>query len=224
MNKMRKVFVCIVGIAFLATCGSAFAGGGKTWDDLSWWAQSGATRAPVQDATRSGYWWIPSTPVSNVDDAELWGNRGVIYGMYAPPAPPPPPPPEQPEEPEPPEEPPEVVRVIPVLNNVLFDFDKSVLKAEGKDATAKVIEIMEENEDDTLLIEGHTCDVGPEAYNEALGQRRADSIKGYMVDNDIDEDRISTVSLGEDDPAVPNNSPDNRKLNRRAVFKLKMAD
>lgn len=224
---MKKIFVCVLGIAFVVSCGSAYAGGGKVWDDLSWWAQSGATPSPFKDTVRSGYWWHPQTPASNEEDEEVWGNRGVIYGMYAPPAPEEPEEPEEIEEPEEPEEPEEeieITREIPVLNDVLFDFDKSVLKEAGESETDKVIEILEEHEDDTLVIVGHTCDIGQSDYNEALGKRRADSIEEYMVDNDIDEDRIETISKGEDQPAVPNDSPENRKLNRRAVFKLEIDD
>lgn len=214
---MRKLLVCAVAVALLAG-GSAVAQG-KVWDDLSWWGKSGATPAPVKDTVRSGYWWWPTEPKSNADDKELWGNRGVVYAQYQEEAPKPP---ETPKPPPP--EPPKPKREKPVLNNVLFDFDKAVLKAEGKAETDKVIASMKEHAKDTLVIEGHTCNIGEEKYNEGLGQRRADAVKKYMVEQGIAESRIATKSFGETKPAVPNDTPANRKLNRRAVFDITVVD
>ena len=76
---------------------------------------------------------------------------------------------------------------------------------------------------DTVLIEGHTCDLGSDAYNMALGQRRADSVKTYMTEKGIDAGRLTAKSFGETTPAVPNTDEANRKLNRRAEFKITIA-
>jgi len=216
---MKKLFVCLVAVALLASTGSALAECcGKVWDDLSWWGQ-GATPSPVKDAKRSGYWWFPKTPDSNTNDQELWGNRGLVYAKYDEPVMP-----DKPDVVAPPKTTSESGRSIPVLNNVLFDFDKSTLKPEGKAETDKVVAAMKEYPNDTLAIVGHTCDIGPAEYNMALGQRRANAVKAYMVESGIAADRITTVSKGETEPAVPNDTPANRKLNRRAVFEIKMAE
>jgi len=217
---MRKLLVLTLAVALVTLGGSAFAQG-KVWDDLSWWGQSGATPAPVKDCTRSGYWWWPIEPKSNADDTELWGNRGVVYAQYTEkvepaPAPAPPPPPPAP--------PAKVTRQKPVFNHVLFDFDKSVLKPEGKAATDEVVKSMKEHAGDTVVVEGHTCNIGAADYNMGLGQRRADSVKKYMVEQGIAEARITTKSLGLTQPAVPNDSPEHRKLNRRAVFDITVVD
>jgi OOP family OmpA-OmpF porin len=215
---MRKMFVCALLVALVAVGGSAFAQG-KVWDDLSWWGKSGATPAPVKDVGPTncnrpdpGYWWWPSEPKSNANDSELWGNRGVVYALYqedkpvekpVPPAPAPPAP---------------VVRTKPVYSNVLFDFDKAVLKPEGKAEVDKVAADLKKYEKDTIVVQGHTCDIGDEKYNMGLGQRRADAVKKYLVEQGIAESRISTKSFGETSPAVPNDSAANRKLNRRVMF------
>ena len=215
---MKKVLVCAVAIALVS--GSAFAGG-KVWDDLSWWGQSGATAEPFKDPVRSGYWWWPADPTSNVNDSEFWGNRGVVYGMYepkeeAPPAPTPPAPPPTP--------PPVVKREKPVFNHVLFDFDKAVLKPEGKAVADEIIADLKEHAKDTVVVQGHTCNVGEDAYNMGLGQRRADAVKKYLVENGLGDDRVGTKSLGETEPAVANDTPANRKLNRRVVFDILVSD
>ena len=191
------------------------------WDDLSWWGQSGATPGPSKDAVRSGYWWWPTEPASNANDGELWGNRGVVYGMYVEPVPEPVPAPMPMPAPVPP---PRVMRTATVFSHVLFDVDKSMLKAEGKAETDKVISELKQYGKDTVLLEGHTCNIGTDEYNIGLGQRRADAVKKYMVESGIGESRISTVSYGESQPAVPNDTPANRKLNRRVMFKISVVN
>ena len=238
---MKKLLVIAVAVSILAAGGSAFAQG-KVWKDLSWWGKSGATPAPVKDTTkqsdvanccmngaaaqandvRTGYWWWPTSPKANGADKEPWGNRGVVYAQF------------QPDKPKPPVEEkvkkpdetkaPPVKRVKPVLNNVLFDFDKAILKPEGKAEADKVVADMKAFPKDTLVIEGHTCDIGSDAYNMALGQRRADSVKKYLAEQGIDAARVTAKSFGETKPAVPNKSAADRKLNRRAVFELTIAE
>lgn len=102
-----------------------------------------------------------------------------------------------------------------VVQPILFDFDKVVLKQDGKAELELVIAELQKHPEDTVVVGGHTCDVGPEGKNMALGQRRADVVKAYLVEQGIDAGRITTVSFGESQPAVPNDGPANRKLNRR---------
>ncbi len=92
---MRSLFVGSLVLTLVLLAGGVATAQVRSWDDLDWWAQSGAGPNPVKASKGSGYWWWPTTPESNVDDSELWGNRGVVYGMFtpAPPAPHPPPPP-----------------------------------------------------------------------------------------------------------------------------------
>jgi len=213
---MRKVLLCALGVAILATAGSAY-GQGKIWDDLSWWGLSGATPVPIKDPVRTGCWWWPTEPASNANDEELWGNRGVVYNIVCPVA--------EVEEPvvvppPPPVEPPRVVRTKPTFNNVLFDFDKAVLKPEGRAVADEVVASMKAHSQDTLVLEGHTDNIGSDEYNMALGTRRAEAVKRYMVEQGIAPERIETKSFGEGQPAVPNDSPGNRALNRRVVFNV----
>ncbi len=217
MKKLVLVLAVAVAVAGL----SSVAHAAKTWDDMSWWGNTGATPEPQPESgtcpaqmNRDGYWWWPTEAASNADDGELWGNRGIVYHEWTkpekvePPVAPPPP------------APPVVDRTVPVLNNVLFDFDKAVLKPEGKVEVDKLVAEMKKFAKDTVVIEGHTCDIGADTYNMGLGQRRADAVQKYMVESGIDAARVQTVSFGETKPAVPNDSAANRKLNRRAEFKV----
>lgn len=223
---MKHTIVSLLVVALIFMCGSTFAASNppKVCDDLSWWAQSGATPEPVKDARYSGFWWRPTKPASNVNDEELWGNRGVVYALpYEPGAEPAPPPTPTPAPPMP-IPPPKVTRQVPVFNHVLFDFDRAVLKPEGKAETGNVAGWVKTYPQDTVVIEGHTCSVGTDEYNLALGQRRSDAVKKYMVQSGVAESRITTVSYGESQPAVPNDTPANRNLNRRAIFKITVGD
>lgn len=215
----------LVALALIAAvCGfGGKAEAAKKWDDMSWWGNTGATPAPTADTKgRSGYWWWPIEPASNVDDGELWGNRGIVYHTYAPAATPEAPAPQAPA----PEAAPQATpgRTAVVLNNVLFDFDKSTLKPEGKAEIDKLVAEMSKFPGDTVVVVGHTDSVGTDAYNMALGQRRADAVVNYMKAAGIDAARVGSKSMGESSPAVPNDSAANRALNRRAVFEITLGN
>ncbi|MFP4499965.1 MAG: OmpA family protein [Candidatus Hydrogenedentota bacterium] len=211
---MKKLIVLALAVAMLTVGGTAQAA--QMWDDMSWWGNTDATPEPVQDPTRAGYWWWPTTAASNADDQELWGNRGIVYHMWEPPAPAPAP------EPPAPAPAPEPTWTKPVLNNVLFEFDSSELSAKGKAEIDKLADHMKKWPKTTVKVVGHTCNIGTDAYNMGLGERRADSVASYLKQQGIKDGRISTVSKGESDPAVPNTSPQNRAQNRRVVFHVNM--
>ncbi len=210
---MKKIVALALVAALFGACGTAQAA--KVWDDMSWWGNTGATPDPQADSKgRSGYWWWPKDPASNAADGELWGNRGIVYSQWI--------------KPKPAEKPPvpgptpsgHVIHTAIVLNNVLFDFDKAVLKAEGKAEVGKLVAEMKKWPKDTVVINGHTCNVGADDYNMGLGQRRADAVKTYLIENGVAAGRIKTKSLGETKPAVSNDTPASRKDNRRAEFKV----
>lgn len=217
---MKRTMAVALTLALLVTAGTASAQTKvRSWDDYSWWGNSGATPDPVKDSQgRSGYWWWPTEAASNTDDSELWGNRGVVYHSpwedAAEPAPPAPPAPTGP--------PAKPSRQIPIFNHVLFDFDKSTLKPEGKAEVDKVVSMLKDNPGDSVEVQGHTCNVGTDEYNMGLSQRRADSVQKYMLDSGVAQGRLSTKAFGETTPAVPNDTPANRKLNRRAMFNYKI--
>ena len=211
---MKKLIatMTIAAVAIVALTTSTGAAALK-FDDMSWWGNTGATPEPYPDPKgRSGYWWWPTEPASNAGDAELWGNRGVVYHTpWEKPMPPKPP--------APPEETPEVISRKPVENTVLFDFDKSTIKPEASTTLDSIVSELKEFSKDTIVVEGHTCNIGTDAYNQGLSERRANAVVQYLTNAGIDASRIKSQGLGETSPAVPNDSPANRALNRRAYFK-----
>jgi len=81
-----------------------------------------------------------------------------------------------------------------------------------------LVAALKEQPDVTVVIHGHTCDAGPAQANLALAERRADTVKRYMVEHGIDGERLTTNPWGESDPALPHDSEANRRLNRRVEF------
>ncbi|MCC6142759.1 MAG: OmpA family protein [Candidatus Hydrogenedentes bacterium] len=100
-------------------------------------------------------------------------------------------------------------------DKIFFDLDKSFLRPDALPELEKVRLWMDMNPAGTVVVEGHTCDWASDNYNQALGKRRAESVKRWLVEHGIAPTRIETVSYGEDHPMVPNDGQ--RQLNRRAV-------
>ncbi len=222
-HPMASIFITTLTIALLAAGGTA-AQTSATVEISAWGSTPGLTEPHPDSKGRAGYWWWPK-PVGGAEpQARPAGNRGRVYGAWTlgvsigcPEVPPPP-------------EPPAVPNIIGCggnairLNNVLFDFDQYTLKDEGKGEIGKLVAVMKEFREDTVVCIGHTDDVGPEAYNLQLGERRAQAVKDYMLEQGIAEARIGIKSLGETMPAVPNDSPPNRALNRRVEFEITLGN
>ena len=101
-----------------------------------------------------------------------------------------------------------------------FDFDKSVVKPQYFEMLHKFVEYVNYN-DYEVVIEGHTDSKGTNAYNMALGMRRAQSVKAKLLEFGLDESRIvGTVSKGEEEPVAINTTDEGRAQTRRIEFKL----
>ena len=103
-----------------------------------------------------------------------------------------------------------------VFEDVHFDFDRFNLRPDAlkilDDAAAKIIA----NPDIRVTIEGHADSIGTQQYNLALGERRANSAREYLVSRGVAANRLQTVSYGEDRPIADNNTAQGRAQNRRA--------
>jgi peptidoglycan-associated lipoprotein len=113
------------------------------------------------------------------------------------------------------------------LKKVYFDFDSYALREDAREAIKEnfniIKPILDENPEAALLIEGHCDERGTNEYNLELGWKRANAVKRYLIMLGIPEDRIQTVSFGEEFPEAPCpppqcNDESKWRLNRRAVF------
>jgi OOP family OmpA-OmpF porin len=96
---------------------------------------------------------------------------------------------------------PQVRRRVSFSAESLFTFDKSDLRPEGKAALDKFAKELEGTQFEMITVEGHTDRLGSQAYNQALSQRRADAVKGYLVGpGGVDAAKISSVGRSESMP------------------------
>jgi peptidoglycan-associated lipoprotein len=100
---------------------------------------------------------------------------------------------------------------------VYFDFDEYSITAEARQTmTSWNLVCFENNTTGNVRIEGHCDERGTNEYNMALGERRARATKRFLTDNGVDDDRLSTISYGEERPADPRHNESAWGLNRRA--------
>ena len=107
------------------------------------------------------------------------------------------------------------------LDAVYFDFDRSNVRSNMKAKLRDDASIIGQNANwGTVTLEGHCDERGSEEYNLALGDRRAMSVKRYLVDLGVQSVRLSTVSFGEAKPAVMGHNESAWKYNRRVDFSI----
>ena len=144
---------------------------------------------------------------------------GLAYLMTEDPKPKPAPPPPPPPPPEKPKPAPKVERTI-ILDDVLFDFDKSTVKPEAAAILDRLVAFMNENKDKRVSLSGHTDSVGTDAYNQALSERRVGSVRDYVVKKGVDGERVSGQGFGESKPIADNKTREGRAKNRRVEIKV----
>lgn len=106
------------------------------------------------------------------------------------------------------------------LNNVFFDFDKWDLRPESFVELNRVIQLLNDNPAIEIEMSAHTDSKGSDEYNFKLSDERARSVREYIISNGISPGRIISQGYGETKPEVPNDTDENRQLNRRVEFKI----
>ncbi len=109
---------------------------------------------------------------------------------------------------------------ITLQADTLYDFNKSDLKPEGKATLDQIAKDMKKVKLEVVIAVGNTDSVGTDAYNMALGMRRAQSVKTYLVSKGIDGSRIYTESKGKSNPVASNATAAGRAKNRRTDIEV----
>ncbi len=109
---------------------------------------------------------------------------------------------------------------VMVLNNIFFDTDQFDLKASSVPELQKLISFLEENQNVSVEISGHTDNTGSEEHNLELSTRRAEAVLFYLTDKGIDRNRLSFKGYGENQPVASNDSEQGRALNRRTEVRV----
>ena len=214
MKKLNKVAMLFASAALATAAGAQIkaADGGKVVDN---W-QNGTGELVWKNGTNELCWrdanWTPATAAEGCDGALVKAAEQaapVAPGTAAPVAPVAPVAPAA-----------ATTQKVTYAADAFFDFDKSVLKPEGKakldDLASKVQNINLE----VIIAVGHTDSVGSDAYNQKLSVRRAEAVKAYLVSKGIDKSRVYTEGKGEKQPVASNKTADGRAKNRRVEIEV----
>jgi OOP family OmpA-OmpF porin len=209
MKKLNKVAMLFATAVLATTAGAQTVDNWRSADGTAW--KNGTNELCWRDAS-----WTPATAAVGCD--------GAIVAKAAAPAPAPAPAPAAAPAPAPAPAP--VVVAAPAASKVtyaadaFFDFDNAVLKTEGKakldDLAGKVGGINLE----VVIAVGHTDSTGAAGYNQALSNRRAESVKAYLVSKGIESNRIYTEGKGLTQPIADNSTREGRAKNRRVEVEV----
>jgi len=108
---------------------------------------------------------------------------------------------------------------------VNFDYDKSNIRSDAAAVLDEAARLLRDNPDVNVRVTAHTDSIGSDAYNQRLSERRAQSVKAYLVSKGVAASRLSTEGRGEQDPIADNmkngrDNPEGRAMNRRAELKV----
>ena len=112
---------------------------------------------------------------------------------------------------------PEVIHSVS-FDDVQFDFDKFNLRADTFPLLDQVVQVLQQNTTLKIRIEGYSCNIGTVKYNLALGRRRANAVRAYLIRHGVAATRLTLVSFGESQPKYDNSKEETRRLNRRTAL------
>ena len=113
-----------------------------------------------------------------------------------------------------------VTQKVTLAADVLFDFDKAAVKAEGQKKLDELVGKMKAINLEVIIAIGHTDSIGSDAYNQKLSMRRSQAVKAYLVSKGIEANRIYTEGKGEKQPVASNATKEGREKNRRVDIEV----
>ena len=107
-----------------------------------------------------------------------------------------------------------------VIENILFNSGKATLKPQSFEALDKFAELLQKNPTVRIEVSGHTDNTGSASLNKKLSKDRALTVKNYLVNKGIEDERITYAGYGFEQPIAPNDTPEGREQNRRVEIKV----
>lgn len=203
MKKLNKVAMLFASAA-LAT-----AAGAQTIDN---W-KNGTNELVWKNGTNELCWrnafWTPATAAPGCDGAIVPAAAPAAPAAAAPAARPAPAP----------VAPPAATKVT-YAADAFFDFDKSVLKPEGKAKLDDLVGKIKDINLEVIIAVGHTDAVGSDSYNQKLSVRRSEAVKAYLVSKGVEKNRVYTEGKGEKQPVADNKTSEGRAKNRRVEIEV----
>ncbi len=115
---------------------------------------------------------------------------------------------------------PAVASKVTYAADAFFDFDKAVLKPEGKAKLDDLVSKVKGINLEVIIAVGHTDSVGTDAYNQKLSVKRSEAVKAYLVSKGIEKSRVYTEGKGEKQPVADNKTKEGRSKNRRVEIEV----
>jgi len=110
---------------------------------------------------------------------------------------------------------------VVIQADALFDFDKSVVRPDGKKSIDEALAKIKGVDLEMVIATGHTDSIGTDKYNQRLSERRAAAVKEYLVSKGIPASKITTIGKGESQPVATNKTAEGRQKNRRVDIEFK---
>lgn len=110
--------------------------------------------------------------------------------------------------------------LVQSLEGIQFEFDSDVIKPESYPTLDAAVETLKSKTEFNLDVSGHTDNIGDDAYNQNLSERRANAVVKYLTDKGISAARLKAAGFGETQPVAENETPEGRAKNRRVDFKV----
>jgi OOP family OmpA-OmpF porin len=210
MNKLNKVAMMFASAALVTAAGAQTVDNWRTADSSLVWKTSDQALC-WRDSN-----WTPATAAVGCDGAIVAqapaaapaatpAPRAATPAPAAPAAPVPAPP---------------VATKVTYAADAFFDFDKSVLKPEGRAKLDDLVGKIKGINLEVIIAVGHTDSVGSDAYNQRLSVRRSEAVKAYLVTKGIERNRVYTEGKGEKQPVADNKTAEGRAKNRRVEIEV----
>jgi OmpA-OmpF porin, OOP family len=202
-----------VALAFVATQAAAQVSGGYATDPAG-----AVVKNPYNLCWRTSSWNAAmATPECDPDLVPKPPPR-VETPPPPPVAAPTPPPPPPPVAVAPPPKP--IIEKVTYAADVFFDFDKAVLKPEGKARLDDLVAKLSGTSLEVIVASGHTDAVGGDAYNQKLSINRAEAVKTYLMSKGVEPNRVAAEGKGEAQPIADNKTAEGRAKNRRVELEV----
>lgn len=214
MMKLNKLAMLVAAAALSAVAGAQSV---DNWRSATGEVWKNATGLCWRDAT-----WTPATAAVGCDGAIVAAKPAPAPVAAPKPAPAPAvvaPAPKPAPAPAPAPQPPAATKVT-YAADAFFDFDKAVLKAEGKAKLDDLVGKVKGINLEVIIAVGHTDAVGADAYNQKLSVQRAEAVKAYLVTKGIEKNRVYTEGKGEKQPVADNKTDAGRSKNRRVEIEV----